>query len=103
MAAPGTPDPGAGGPPQAGGAGPAPGAAPTPAPTGPEQGGAPSQAPASPEAIMLAKLYQACKALAAQNPVLSSGLSKAAEGIQEAQSSLVTQPRNEAPQQSPPY
>lgn len=99
MAAPGTPDPGAGG------AGTAPGGAqPQPSPGGgPEAGGAPSQAPASPEQIMLAKLYQACKALAQQNPVLSSGLSKAAEGIQEAQTALVTQPKNEAPQQSPPY
>jgi hypothetical protein len=97
MAAPGTPDPGAG---QAGGG------QPTPAP-GPEAGGgggAPSQAPASPEQIMLAKLYQACKALAQQNPVLSTGLSKAAEGIQEAQTALVTQPRgSEGPQQTPPY
>ena len=96
MAAPGTPDPGAGAP---GGAQPQP----QPGP-GPEAGGgAPSQAPASPEQIMLAKLYQACKALAQQNPVLSGGLSKAAEGIQEAQTALVTQPKNEAPQQSPPY
>lgn len=78
--------------------------APTPPPGQDAQGGgAPSQAPASPEQIMLAKLYQACKALAQQNPVLSSGLSKAAEGIQEAQTALVTQPRNEGPQQSPPY
>jgi hypothetical protein len=95
MAAPGTPDPGAG---PAGGAQPQP----QPGPPGPEAG-APSQAPASPEQIMLAKLYQACKALAQQNPILSGGLSKAAEGIQEAQTALVTQPKNEAPQQSPPY
>jgi len=98
MAAPGTPDPGAAGPG-------AQGAQPQPSPGPPEGGGggAPSQAPASPEQIMLAKLYQACKALAQQNPVMSAGLSKAAEGIQEAQTALVTQPKNEAPQQSPPY
>lgn len=96
MAAPGTPDPGAGAQPQ-------PAAQPAPGPEAAGGGGAPSGAPASPEQIMLAKLYQACKALAQQNPVLSSGLSKAAEGIQEAQTALVTQPRNESPQQSPPY
>jgi hypothetical protein len=95
MAAPGSPDPGAGGGPPGGG---------QPQPAPPEAGGgAPSQAPASPEQIMLAKLYQACKALAQQNPVMSAGLSKAAEGIQEAQTALVTQPKNEPPQQSPPY
>lgn len=96
MAAPGTPDPGSS-------AAPAGGSQPQPSP-GPEAGGgAPSQAPASQEQIMLAKLYQACKALAQQNPVMSAGLSKAAEGIQEAQTALVTQPKNESPQQSPPY
>jgi hypothetical protein len=96
MGAPGTPDPAAAGP----GPQPQPGAA----PPGPEGGGgAPSQAPASPESMMLAKLYQACKALAQQSPVMAPGLSKAAEGIQEAQTALVTQPKNEAPQQSPPY
>jgi hypothetical protein len=94
MAAPGTPDPGAGAQPQP--------AQPQPTPGGPEAG-APSQAPASQEQIMLAKLYQACKALAQQNPAMAPGLSKAAEGIQEAQTALVTQPKNEAPQQSPPY
>jgi hypothetical protein len=101
MAAPGTPDPGAASP-GAGGGQPQP----QPTPGGPEAGGgggAPSQAPASPESMALAKLYQACKALAQQNPVLSPGLSKAAEGINEAQTALVTQPKNEAPQQSPPY
>lgn len=90
-----TPDP------QAGGAQGQPSPSPSPDQGG---GGAPSQAPASPEQVMLARLYQACKALAQQNPVLSSGLSKAAEGIQEAQTALVTQPKQgESPQQSPPY
>lgn len=96
MAAAPTPDPNAGG---------APGQ-PTPQPSpGADSGGgaSPSQAPASPEQIMLAKLYQACKALAQQNPVMAPGLSKAAEGIQEAQTAMVTQPKNESPQQSPPY
>lgn len=82
-----------------------PGAQPSPAasPSPDAGGGPPSQAPASQEQIMLAKLYQACKALAQQNPAMAPGLSKAAEGIQEAQTALVTQPKNQAPQQSPLY
>lgn len=84
MASAPTPDPGQGGaPPDAG-------------------GGSPSQAPASPEQMMLAKLYQACKGLAQQNPILSSGLQKAAEGIQEAQTALVTQPAPQSASQNPP-
>jgi hypothetical protein len=83
MASAPTPDPGQGG---------------APAP----DAGAPSQAPASPEQMMLAKLYQACKGLAQQNPILSSGLQKAAEGIQEAQTALVTQPQQQPPGQNPP-
>jgi hypothetical protein len=52
--------------------------------------------------MMLAKLYQACKALAQQNPVLSAGLSKAAEGIQEAQTAAVTQPGPQPASANPP-
>jgi len=83
--------------------------APQPDPT---QGGAPgadsgapaqgSQAPASPEQMMLAKLYQACKALAQQNPILSAGLQKAAQGIQEAQTAMVTQPQPQPAGSNPP-
>jgi hypothetical protein len=69
----------------------------------PAASSAPSQAPASPEQIMLAKLYQACKALAQQNPILSTGLQKAAQGIQEAQTALVTQPQPQPTAQNPPY
>ncbi len=85
MAASPTPDPSQGGapPPDAG-------------------GGASSGAPASPEQMMLAKLYQACKGLAQQNPVLSAGLEKAALGIQEAQTALLTQPAPQSAQQNPP-
>lgn len=76
----------------------------------PTQGGAPApdagasqgQAPASPEQMMLAKLYQACKGLAQQNPILSAGLQKAAEGIQEAQTALVTQPQQQPASANPP-
>jgi len=61
-----------------------------------------AQAPASPEQMMLAKLYQACKALAQQNPILSAGLQKAAMGIQEAQTAMVTQPQPQSPSFNPP-
>jgi hypothetical protein len=88
MASPGTPDP-------------TQSAQPSPGQSSP--GSAPSQAPASPEQIMLAKLYQACKALAQQNPTLAPGLSKAAEGIQEAQTAMVTQPAPAPTGQTPPY
>ena len=87
MASPAQPDPT-----QAGGA-PDTGAAP---------GGA-SQAPADPKQMMLAKLYQMCKQLAQSDPVLSAGLSKAAEGIQEAQTAMVTQPKPQPTGANPPY
>lgn len=85
-------------PTQAGGAPPDAGAAPGGAP--PQ---APSQAPANPDQIMLAQLYQACKALAQKNPVLSAGLQKAAQGIQEAQTAMVTQPQPQPTGATPPY
>lgn len=84
-------------------------AAPQPDPGGGASGAPPSpdtgasQAPASPEQMMLAKLYQACKALAQQNPVLAPGLSKAAQGIQEAQTAVVTQPQSQPASSNPPY
>ncbi len=53
--------------------------------------------------MMLAKLYQACKALAQQNPILSAGLQKAAQGIQEAQTAMVTQPQPQPTGSTPPY
>jgi len=52
--------------------------------------------------MMLAKLYQACKALAQQNPILSAGLQKAAQGIQEAQTAMVTQPQPQPAGSNPP-
>lgn len=84
MAAGSTPDPTQGGaPPDAG-------------------GGAPSGAPASPELMMLNKLLQACKALAAQNSILSGGLAKAVEGIQEAMTASVSQPAPQSASTNPP-
>lgn len=71
----------------------------------PDQGAsaAPSQAPANPKQIMLARLYQMCKQLAQEDPVLSAGLQKAAQGIQEAQTAMVTQPQQQPASSNPPY
>lgn len=71
----------------------------------PDQGAPQSlQAPADPTQIMLAQLFQACRKLAEQNPVLAGGLGKAAQGIQEAQTALITSPQSPQPTESnPPY
>jgi hypothetical protein len=103
MATPGQPDPT-----QAGGApdgGAAPAASPAPPPPGPEAGGgggAPSAAPANPKQVMLAQMYQLCKRLAQEDPTLSAGMQKAAEGIQEAQTAMVTQPQPQPAASNPP-
>jgi hypothetical protein len=51
---------------------------------------------------MLAQIYQLCKRLAQENPILSAGLQKAAQGIQEAQTAMVTQPQPSPTTSSPP-
>jgi len=63
---------------------------------------APSQAPANPTQIMLAQMYQLCKKLAQQDPTLSAGMQKAAQGIQEAQTALVTGSPQQPQSASPP-
>lgn len=72
-----------------------PGAGPPPAP-------APSSAPANPAQMMLAQMYQVCKRLAQENPAMSSGLQKAAQGIQEAQTALLMNNPGPSPDQNPP-
>jgi len=52
--------------------------------------------------MVLAQIYQVLKQMALENPVLSSGLGKAAEGIQEAQSAMLTQAPQPGPGQNPP-
>ena len=59
-------------------------------------------APASPEQQQLAAIYQHLKQMASGNPLLAAGLEKAAAGIQEAQSSLVSQ-APPSPMQNPQY
>lgn len=90
MASPGQPDPSQGG------------GAPSGAPDPSQGGGSPSQAPASPEMMMLGKISEALKQLSQSKPETSSGLQKAIQGINEAQSALVTSPQ-QSPSQSPPY
>jgi len=87
--------------PTAGGGAPDPGAAPGGA--SPGGGAPPSQAPANPKQVMLAQMYQLCKRLSQEDPVLSAGLQKAAQGIQEAQTAMVTQPQPSSSGATPPY
>ena len=72
------------------------------APAGASPAPAPSAAPASPEQMMLAQMYQVCKRLAQSNPAMSAGMTKAAEGIQEAQTAMLTQGQGPSPTQNPP-
>lgn len=66
-------------------------------------GPAPSQAPANPAQIMLAQMFQVCRRLAQENPAMSAGLQKAAQGIQEAQTALLmNRPSTGSPEQNPP-
>jgi hypothetical protein len=51
---------------------------------------------------MLAQMYQLCKRLAQEDPILSAGLQKAAQGIQEAQTAMVTQPQPTPTGATPP-
>lgn len=80
---------------------PAAGPAPAPQPGG-APGAPPSQAPANPQQVVLAQMFQVMKRLAMENPVLSAGLEKAAEGIQEAQTAMLTQAPQAGPEQQPP-
>ncbi len=62
----------------------------------------PSQAPANPQQTILAQMYEVAKKLAAENPVLSSGMEKVAQGIQEAQTAMLVQAPQPGPGQNPP-
>ena len=63
---------------------------------------APSQAPASQMQMLFARWYQTAQEIAQQNPVIASGMAKVAEGIQEAQRALVSQPQQTPVSQQPP-
>lgn len=84
---------------------------PTPDPTqsaggAPDPGGAPGAPPpgpqANPQQMMLAQMYQVCKRLAQENPAMSAGMQKAAQGIQEAQTAMITQPQPQPTGATPP-
>jgi hypothetical protein len=53
--------------------------------------------------MQLAQLFKVCSMLAQSNPTIAAGMQKAAEGIQEAQSALVTQPTPQPMGNTPPY
>lgn len=65
--------------------------------------GAPSGAPASPQLMQLAAIHQHLVQMAQDNPAAATGLAKAAQGITEAMSALVSQPQQSSPNQSPSY
>lgn len=73
------------------------------APQGAPSGDSPSQAPANPKQVILAQMYQLCKKLAQEDPTLAGGLGKAAQGIQEAQTAMITQPQPQPTGATPPY
>lgn len=81
-------------------------APPTPDPNAPQgapaPGGAPSGAPAPPELIMLSKISMALQQLAQSRPEAAGGIQKAIQGINEAQSALVTGPQSQPMQATPP-
>jgi len=52
---------------------------------------------------MLAQLYQLCKRLSQEDPMLAPGLTKAAQGIQEAQTAMVSQPQQQPTGNTPPF
>lgn len=66
-------------------------------------GGAPSGAPASPQLMQLAAIHQHLASMAQDNPSAAPGLAKAAQGITEAMSAMVSQPQQGSPTQSPSY
>ena len=86
--------------PPTGGGAPPQGAAPD---QGAQQPGAASQAPANPMQMLLARWYQTAKQMAASDPRLASGMEKIAQGIQEAQTALVSPPQPAPVSQQPQY
>lgn len=74
-----------------------------PAPSPGAGGQPPSAAPANPQQQILAQMFEVAKKLAQENPVLSSGMAKVAEGIQEAQTAMLTNAPQTPPEQNPPY
>jgi hypothetical protein len=53
--------------------------------------------------MLLARISQGLQQMAEGNPTIAPGLAKAVEGINEAQSALVTQPAPQPMGETPPY
>jgi hypothetical protein len=77
------------------------GAGAPPPQSGPPQGGGGGQA--SQLQSLLAQWYQVSKQIAASDPRLASGMEKVAQGIQEAQTALVSPPQPTPIAQQPSY
>lgn len=63
----------------------------------------PSSAPANPMQMLLSRWYKTAKDMAASDPRLAGGMSKVADGIQEAQTALVSPAQPSTPAQQPQY
>ena len=63
----------------------------------------PSSAPANPIQMLFAKWYQTAKQMAASDPRIASAMGKVADGIQEAQTALVSPQQPQSPSQQPQY
>lgn len=62
-----------------------------------------SQTPANPLQMLLARWYQTAKQMAQADPRLAAGMEKIAQGIQEAQTALVSPPQPTPTGQQPQY
>ena len=63
----------------------------------------PSSAPANPLQMLLARWYQTAKQMAASDPRLASAMGKVTDGVQEAQTALVSPAQPSTPAQQPQY
>jgi len=78
--------------------------APPPGAAGQGAGAAtPSQAPASPLQMLLARWFETAKQMAASDPRLAAGMEKVAQGVQEAQTALMSPPQPTPMGQQPQY
>jgi hypothetical protein len=68
-----------------------------------QQSGAPSQGQANDLQMLLARWYQTAKQMSAADPRLASGMEKVAQGIQEAQTALVSPSQPTSLGQQPTY
>lgn len=72
-------------------------------PDGGAQQPSPSSAPANPMQMLFAKWYQTAKQIAASDPRVAAGMQKVTDGIQEAQTAMVSPSQPASPAQNPQY